>query len=182
MFLVLKTLEDARMPKVISVPHKPFIVGVVGSHDDDAATEKEAYRIGEAIAQRGNVLLTGGGTGIMKAASEGAHRAGGLVIGILPNERKRPIHDYPNEFVDIPIYTGLYDARNVINAKTPHVLIALKGGAGTLSEIALALKAGTPVIGLGCPLIQPPKEGHFIAVETTEDALKEMDRMLENRR
>jgi uncharacterized protein (TIGR00725 family) len=167
---------------MISVPQKPFIVGVIGSHEDDTTAIKKAYRIGGAIARRGHVLLTGGGTGLMKAASEGAHRAGGLVIGILPNERKRPIKDYPNKFVDIPIYTGMSDARNVINAKTPHVLIALKGGSGTLSEIALALKAGTPVIGLGCPLARAPEEGLFIAVETIEEVLGVMDRILEDKK
>jgi len=58
---------------------------------------------------------------------------------------------YPNEFVDIAVFTGIYEGRNVINAKTPHCLIALTGGTGTFSEIALALRAGTPVIGLNAP-------------------------------
>ena len=93
----------------------------------------------------------------MRAASEGAHGAGGLVIGILPNDRKRPMEGYPNEFVDIAVFTGMYEARNVINAKTPHCLIALAGGAGTLSEIALALRAGTPVIALRGVLHESPE-------------------------
>jgi len=117
----------------ISVKRKPFIIGVMGSHrDESAAIMEAARRLGEAIARRGYVLLTGGGPGVMEAASEGAYRAGGLVIGILPNDKRHPLEKYPNQFVDIPIYTGMSDARNVINAKTPHVLVALRGRSGNL--------------------------------------------------
>ena len=84
----------------------------------------------------------------MLGASKGACLSGGMVIGILPNDRNQILPGYPNAYVTIPIYTGLGDARNVINAITPDVIVALKGSYGTLSEIALALKAGTPVIGL----------------------------------
>jgi hypothetical protein len=165
------------MPE-ISVLRKPFIVGVMGSHKDEEAFIEQAQLLGEAIAKRGYVLLTGGGTGLMKAASEGAHRAGGLVIGILPNEKGRPIPGFPNEFVDIPIYTGMSDARNVINAKTPHVLIALNGSVGTLSEIALALRAGTPVIGLGCPEFAIAKDYDFTRVTSVEEAITAMEKIL----
>jgi len=114
----------------------------------------------------------------MRAASEGAHHAGGIVIGILPSERNRPLNGYPNEFVDIAIYTGMSDARNVINAKTPHVLVALSGGVGTLSEIALALRAGTPVVGLHCPSFALLANSDFTAVNTIEEALEEIDKIL----
>lgn len=165
----------------ISVNRKPFIIGIMGSHKDNPAAMKDAYRLGEKIAGKGHVLLTGGGSGVMKAASEGAHRAGGLVIAILPSERKLPLRGYPNEFVDIPIYTGMYDARNVINAKTPHVLVALSGGPGTLSEIAVALKSGTPVVGLNCPKFEIEEEENFIRVRTIEKALEEIEKILEDR-
>ena len=118
----------------------------------------------------------------MEAASEGAHRAGGFVIAILPSERKFPLKGYPNEFVDIPIYTGMSDARNVINAKTPHIMIALSGGSGTLSEIAIALKSGIPVVGLHCPKFEIEEEGIFIRVETVEEVLEEIDRFLKNKK
>src|SRR5512143_1921930 len=144
------SIPDARkgkppMPEMITVSRKPRIVGVMGSHSEEPEIREQARLLGEAIAERGHVLLTGGGTGLMRAASQGAHGAGGLVIGILPNDRQRPMAGYPNEFVDIAVFTGMYEARNVINAKTPHCLIALAGGPGTLSEIALALRAGTPL-------------------------------------
>jgi uncharacterized protein (TIGR00725 family) len=167
------------MTETISVQRRPLIIGVMGSRQEAAGALEQARLLGEAIALRGYVLLTGGGLGIMRAASEGAHRAGGLVIGILPNDRKRPMAGYPNEFVDIPIYTGMYEGRNVINAKTPHLLIALAGGAGTLSEIALALRAGTPVIGLDCPKVSLPGVDPLIRVESVEEALQEMDRMVD---
>ncbi len=167
------------MTETISVQRRPLIIGVMGSRQEAAGALEQARLLGEAIALRGYVLLTGGGLGIMGAASEGAHRAGGLVIGILPNDRKRPMVGYPNEFVDIPIYTGMYEGRNVINAKTPHLLIALAGGAGTLSEIALALRAGTPVIGLHCPEVSLPGVDPVIRVESVEEALREMDRIID---
>ncbi len=111
----------------------------------------------------------------MEAASEGAHRGGGLVIAILPTDRKRPLQGYPNKFVDIPIYTGMYDARNVINAKTPHILVALDGGPGTLSEMAVAMKSGTPVIGLNCPHFELSEENDFITVNTVAEAIRKID-------
>lgn len=162
----------------ITVRRNPFIIGVMGSHRDDADFIQEARQLGEEIAKRGYVLLTGGGTGIMRAASEGANRAGGLVIGILPNERKRPLDGYPNEFVDIAIFTGMYDARNVINAKTPHIMIALNGNVGTIAEIVLAMNAGTPVIGLHCPDIPVAGDYDFTRANTLEEALRKMDTIL----
>ncbi|MBI4632384.1 MAG: LOG family protein [Deltaproteobacteria bacterium] len=163
----------------LSVQRKPFIVGVMGSHKEEPSVMEDARRLGEAIARRGHVLLTGGGPGLMRAASEGAYRAGGLVIGILPNDRRRILNGYPNEFVHIPIYTGMSDARNVINAKTPHMLVALNGSVGTLSEIALALRVGTPVIGLHCPKFSLPEDQDFTPVASIEEAIREMDRILE---
>ncbi|MCX5853619.1 MAG: LOG family protein [Deltaproteobacteria bacterium] len=166
--------------KSITVTRKPFIIGVMGSHNDESpAVMEEARRLGEAIAGRGHVLLTGGGPGVMRAASEGAYRAGGFVIGILPNDRRHPLEKYPNEYVDIPIYTGMSDARNVINAKTPHIIVALSGGPGTLSEMALALQSGTPVISLHATPFELPGDYDFITVDTLEEALREIDSILE---
>lgn len=162
----------------ISVRRKPVVVGVMGSHKDDSPAIEDACALGEAIAKRGYVLLTGGGGGVMKAVSEGAYRAGGLVIAILPCERKLPLEGYPNEFVDIPIFTGLYDARNVINAKTPNVIVAMDGGAGTLSEIAVAMKSGTPVIGLHCPRFALGEEYKFISVGTVDESMQKIEEIV----
>jgi uncharacterized protein (TIGR00725 family) len=170
--------KEISMPK-ISVARKPYIIGVMGSHRiASPAVMEDARRLGEAIAQCGYVLLTGGGPGVMRAACEGAHKAGGLVIGVLPNDKQHPLEKYPNEFVDIPIFTGMYDARNVINAKTPHVIVALSGGAGTLSEIAIAIRSGTPVISLHSPPFTIPEYHDFVAVNTVEEVLREIERIL----
>ncbi len=163
----------------ISVARKPYIIGVMGSHRGASpAVMEDARRLGEAIAKRGYVLLTGGGPGVMRAACEGAYKAGGLVIGVLPNDKQHLLKKYPNEFVDISIFTGMYDARNVINAKTPHVLVALSGGAGTLSEIAIAIRSGTPVISLHAPQFTIPEDHDFIAVNTVEEVLRKIERIL----
>ncbi len=123
------------------------VVGVMGSGSDrDAALLDTAYRLGAAIAGAGWVLLTGGrSTGVMDAASRGAAEAGGLVIGILPDEDDRRASAH----LDIAIRTGMGDARNVVNVLSSDVVIAVEGGAGTLSEIALALNAGRTVVALG---------------------------------
>ncbi|MGE5799003.1 MAG: hypothetical protein ACM337_01610 [Syntrophaceae bacterium] len=162
----------------IQVRRKPFIVGVMGGHEAPPEILEDARRIGEAVAKRGHVLLTGGGDGVMKAASEGAFRAGGLVLAVLPSDRVRPLAGYPNEFVDIAIQTGIADARNAINAKTPHVMIAIDGGWGTVSEIAHALRNDTPVITLKTPSIDLPHGECLIACSSVEDALAQMDRLV----
>ena len=163
----------------ISVTRKPYIIGVMGSHNSESSVVMEdARRLGEAIAKRDYVLLSGGGPGVMRAVCEGAYKAGGLVIGILPNDRQHPLKQYPNEFVDVAVFTGMFDARNVINAKTPHVLVALSGGAGTLSEIALSLRSGTPVICLHAPEFSIPGDHDFILVNSVEEVLREIDKIL----
>lgn len=129
---------------------KPVIVGIIGGTSAGKEILSLAEELGKRIAEHGHVLMTGGGPGVMEAASRGAFQAGGLVIGILPTNKNRPLEGYPNEYVNIPIYTGLSDGRNVIISKSPDVIIALDGGLGTISEIALALKNLTPVIAVSC--------------------------------
>lgn len=170
--------KDPDIMQKIEVRRKPFIVGVMGGHKAPPEILAEACRIGEAVAKRGHVLLTGGGDGVMKAASEGAFRAGGLVLAVLPSDRVRPLAGYPNEFVDIAIQTGMADARNVINAKTPHVMIAIDGGWGTISEIAHALRNDTPVIALKTPSIDLPQGGRLVSCSSVEDALIALDRIV----
>ena len=162
----------------IEIRRKPFIIGVMGGHEAPPEALEEARRIGEAIAKRGHVLLTGGGDGVMKAASEGAFKAGGLVLAVLPSDRVRPLAGYPNEFVDIAIHTGMADARNVINAKTPHVMIAIDGGWGTVSEMAHALRNDTPVITLKTPSIDLPRDGRLISCNTVDEALAALDHFI----
>lgn len=123
------------------------VIGVMGSGKPLTEAERsQAYRLGALVAGRGWVLLTGGtASGVMDAASQGAHEAGGLVVGVLKSDRG----DESSAYVDIAIRTGMGDARNVVNVLSSDVVIALPGGSGTLSEIALALKAGRTVVMLG---------------------------------
>jgi uncharacterized protein (TIGR00725 family) len=162
----------------IEIRRKPIVIGVMGGHEAPAEILEEARRIGEEIAKRGHVILTGGGDGVMKAASEGAFRAGGLVLAVLPSDRVHPRNGYPNEFVDIAICTGMSDARNAINAKTPQIIIAIDGGWGTVSEIAHAIRSGTPVIGLKTPSIDLPQTECLITCDTVEEALAQLDRLI----
>ena len=120
-------------------------IAVIGAGDCTAEEARAAEAVGRAVASRGAVLLTGGLGGVMAAASRGAHEAGGLVVGILPGGRAADA----NPWVDVPIVTGLGDARNVIVAGSADAVIAVGGRLGTLSEIAFALKRGIPVVGLG---------------------------------
>lgn len=125
------------------------IIGIMGSGIPGGANDPLAYEIGALLAKAGYVVLTGGGEGIMRAASQGAAEAGGLVIGMLPSDGPddtRYAASYPNPYVHIPIYTGMGNARNVFNIKSSAVVIALPGGSGTLSEIALALNSGRHVV------------------------------------
>lgn len=119
------------------------IVGVMGGGVADAATLALAREVGRRLASGGALLLCGGRGGVMEAAAKGAREGGGRVIGILPFA---PGEGEPNRFVDCALFTGLGDGRNYVNARTSDVVIALRGGPGTLSEIALALKVGVPVV------------------------------------
>jgi len=103
-----------------------------------------AFEVGRGIAQRDAVLICGGLTGVMEHAARGARAAGGLTIGLLPGEDP---HD-ANAYIDISIATGLGHARNAILARTADGVVALGGGLGTLSEIALALRNRRPAIGI----------------------------------
>ena len=135
------------------------IIGVIGS-GVPGPHDRQAHKLGELLAVNGYILLTGGGNGVMRAASEGAAKAGGLVVAILPSDGPNDARfagTFPNPFVHIPIFTGLSEARNAINVKSSDVVVTLPGGAGTLSEIALALKANKPVLVLGWPeFVLPP--------------------------
>jgi uncharacterized protein (TIGR00725 family) len=122
---------------------KKFIA-VIGGGQCSKEEARQAEEVGRQLAQRGAILVCGGLGGIMEAACRGASREGGTTIGILPGDSSKAA----NPYVQIPIITGLGEARNVIVVKSAQAVIAIGGKYGTLSEISYALKSGTPVIGL----------------------------------
>lgn len=123
---------------------RKIIIGVMGPGEKATANElQNAYALGKLIAQQGWILLTGGrNVGVMDAASNGAKSSNGLTIGILPSDNRNGI----SEALDIAIFTDMGNARNNINVLSSDVVIACGMGAGTASEIALALKGNKKVI------------------------------------
>ncbi|MBD2165715.1 LOG family protein [Calothrix membranacea FACHB-236] len=123
---------------------RKIIVGVMGPGEKAIASDlQNAYELGSLIAQEGWILLSGGrNAGVMDAANKGAKSADGLTLGILPRNEQDSICDE----VDIAIFTDMGNARNNINVLSSNVIIACGMGAGTASEIALAVKANQPVI------------------------------------
>jgi len=120
------------------------LVAVCGESDPQTSLAALAFDLGRGIAQRHAVLICGGLTGVMEHAARGARAAGGLTIGLLPGENP----DEASDYIDVAIATGLGHARNAILARTADGVVALGGGLGTLSEIALALRNRRPTIGI----------------------------------
>ena len=123
------------------------LVGIMGPGGGASAeTSAAARELGRLIALEGWALLTGGrASGVMEAASRGAKEAGGLTVGLLPGEDA----SQASEFVEVAIATGLGQARNNLNVLSSRAVVACGMGAGTAAEVALAIKAGKPVVLLG---------------------------------
>ena len=119
-------------------------IGIIGAGLCDPATSILAEEGGRRIAEHKAVLYCGGLGGVMEAAAKGAAEAGGVTVGILPGVKATDA----NQYIQIPVVTGMGHARNVILVRSCDVLIAISGSHGTLSEIALALKMWKPVVGL----------------------------------
>ena len=145
------------------------IVAVVGAGECDSEIAALAQEIGRLLAQGGFSVVCGGLGGVMAAACRGAKSGGGLTIGILPGTDPAAT----NAWVDVPIATGLGEARNFLVVGAAQAVIAVGGEYGTLSEIAFALKIGKPVIGLRT--WQLAREGRmekaFIEVSTPSEAV-----------
>ena len=121
-----------------------MIISVIGAGDPPPNITLLAEQVGAELARRGVDIVCGGLGGVMEAACRGAKSAGGTTIGILPGNDPRSA----NQWVDVPICTGLGYARNIIVVKTGLAVIAVGGAYGTLSEIGHAIGDGIPVIGL----------------------------------
>ncbi len=125
---------------------RKHVVSILGGNSQvsDFALE-QAHALGKAIIDEGWLLCTGGRAGIMEAASKGARASelwtGHQILGVLPDD----IHDAGNEYLDIVLPSGLGLTRNALVVRFSDVCVALSGGAGTLSEIALAWQFERPV-------------------------------------
>lgn len=120
-------------------------VAVVGGYEADDTVVALAEEVGRLLAQRNCVVVTGGRRGVAEAASRGAVLAGGTTVGILPGTRR----DEANPYVTVAVPTGLGETRNALVVMGVDAVIAFPGAYGTLSEVAHALLAGTPVVSLG---------------------------------
>ncbi len=156
-------------------PDAPY-VAVIGATN---ATEWEldtAERLGHLLAEAGCVLVCGGLGGVMNAVARGCEVAGGVSIGILPGDDRV----LASRHLTVAIATGFGEARNAIVARSADAVIAVGGEFGTLSEIALALKMGTPVIGVGTWELgrDDLERDPIVRAESPEQALESLRRVL----
>lgn len=128
------------------MPRPVPTIAVVGAGSGASDAELDAAeRAGAAIAAAGARLVCGGLGGVMEAACRGARSRGGLTIGLLPGTDREDA----NGWVVLALPTGLGEARNALVVRAADAVVAIGGGWGTLSEIALALRMGVPVLGVG---------------------------------
>jgi hypothetical protein len=122
----------------------PPYVAVVGPGDASTRELEAAEAVGRGLAQADAILVCGGLGGVMAAACRGASTAGGTTVGLLPGQDRAAANDH----VTVAIATGLGELRNGLVVRAADAVIAVGGAYGTLSEVALALKTGVPVIGI----------------------------------
>ena len=140
------------------------MIAVIGDSDPSPECARLAEEAGRAIARSGATLVCGGLGGVMEAAARGAKEAGGLTVGILPGTDPGAA----NPHIDIPVCTGMGNARNAVIAATAEGLIALEGSWGTLSEIALGMKLGRRVVALG----RGESPAGVLSAKTAEEAVR----------
>ena len=144
-------------------------VAVVGPGEASASELHAAEEVGAGLAAAGAAVITGGLGGVMEAACRGARSRRGTTVGILPGEDR----DAANGWVEVAIATGLGELRNGLVVRAADAVIAIGGGHGTLSEIALALKLGRPVVGLDTWAVHEVEQ-----VSTPADALERISALL----
>ncbi len=150
------------------MPQQRLTIAVVGAGFCDDALARLAYEVGQEIARQDAILLCGGRGGVMERAASGARDIGGRTIGILPG--RSAAESPPNASIELPIFTGLGQARNQVLVLSANAVIAVGGGWGTLSEIGLAMKHGIPVVLLESWRLSHPVEGLEAQLVTAETA------------
>lgn len=142
-------------------------VSVFGGREITEEIYDNTVSLGEKLGNEGYVVFCGGGNGVMEAISKGVKMSGGLVIGILKGENVSEANDY----LSVPVSTGMGIARNAILAYNCDVALAISGQYGTLSEIAYAFQLGKPVIGYETWDIKP-----IIKAESPDDVMSKLKR------
>jgi uncharacterized protein (TIGR00725 family) len=159
-----------------------LVIGVMGSGEElSPEIYKLAYQLGELIAEEDWVLLNGGRpAGVMEASAKGAREKGGLTFGVLPGKDKGTA----SEYIDVVIATGMGDGRNYINVLSSDIIVSLPGKAGTISEIALALKNRKKVILLsfdvGATFDFYRDKGLLTDADTPEEAIEIIKKEIKN--
>jgi uncharacterized protein (TIGR00725 family) len=120
-----------------------LVIGYSAEHCTDQAYGI-ALRVGEEIALRGAVLVTGGLGGVMEAASKGAKNRGGLVVGIIPHDER----GYANRYCDVVIPTGMGHIRDFITAYSADAVVVVGGGVGTAIEARAAYLKAKPIVAI----------------------------------
>ncbi len=139
---------------------RPRYVAVCGASEATPSQLDAAREVGKLLAKEGAIVINGGYGGVMGAASEGAASEGGTVVGILPG----PDRDGSSPHLTVSIPTGLGQARNTVIVTAADSVIAIGGGWGTLSEIALARRLGRSVFAIdtwdvqGIDVVKTPAE------------------------
>ena len=153
---------------------------VIGNNDNGCTPEIEklAYEVGSAVAKSASVLITGGLGGVMRAACHGAQDAGGITVGIIPQDDS----SHANDFCDIVIPSGMGLMRDFLNTHSADGVIVVGGGSGTLSEICAAYMYKKPVVALknsggtatkyADEYLDHRKNVKIIGVETPQHAIK----------
>jgi len=141
-----------------------------GAPDGDPELLRDAEAVGRGIAEAGAVLVCGGLTGVMEAASRGASEADGTVLGVLPTLSLADA----NPYVSYAVATGIGEARNLAVVASAHAVIAVGGAWGTLSEIAYARKLGRPVIAMRSWTLRNRADTDLgiVEVETPDEAVR----------
>ena len=157
---------------------KRKVIGVIGGSEANEEFCALAEALGREIALRGYHLVNGGRGGVMRASAVGFASAreegGGVAVAILPGSL--PLEENEGLF-DLQIPTGLGEARNVVIVKSADGIVAVDGSYGTLSEVAVALKMGVPLVGLRCALAE--RLGEFPNFGSPSEALDSLERLME---
>ena len=145
-----------------------FNIAVIGPGESATAEQcAAAEEIGWLLAGGGNTVITGGMEGVMRAVARGVAIADGTCVGILPGLSRSEA----NPYVTLALPTGMGELRNGLVVRAADAVICVGGSWGTLSEIALAVRTGTPVVMLkgwdlpdGPEVVATPTEAVSLAV------------------